>query len=124
LHKGLLAYTERDAPTVYERYSGIAEVAVTVLIALMSATFAGVRIYRMRRKNRIDVFYTDAMAIRHSVSDASTPGERTAAAQKIRALQAKAFEMLVDEQLAADESFRIFISLSNDVLQELNAVSA
>jgi TRAP-type uncharacterized transport system substrate-binding protein len=124
LHKGLLAYTERDAPTVYERYSGIAEVAVTVLIALMSAAFAGVRIYRMRRKNRIDVFYTDAIAIRHSVSDASTPDERTAAAQKIRALQAKAFEMLVDEQLAADESFRIFISLSNDVLQELNAVSA
>jgi len=54
LHKGLLAYTERDAPSIYERYSGIAEVAVTVLIALIGAVFAGVRIFRMRRKNRIE----------------------------------------------------------------------
>jgi serine phosphatase RsbU (regulator of sigma subunit) len=87
----------------------------------MSATFAGVRIFRMRRKNRIDVFYTDAIAIRHSIADTSTLDERTAAVQKIKALQAKAFEMLVDEQLAADESFRIFISLANDVLQEIGA---
>jgi len=119
LHKGLLAYTERDAPTVYERYSGIAEVAVTVFIALISAVFAGMRIFRMRRKNRIDVFYTDAIAIRHSIGDSTTGDERIAAAQKIRDLQANAFEMLVDEKLAADESFRIFISLSNDVLQEV-----
>ena len=124
LHKGLLAYTERDAPTVYERYSGIAEVAVTVLIALIGAVFAGVRIFRLRRKNRIDVFYSDAMAIRQSINDSATNDERVAAARKIRELQTKAFEMLVDEKLAADESFRIFISLSNDVLQELNAVSA
>jgi TRAP-type uncharacterized transport system substrate-binding protein len=120
LHKGLLAYTERDAPTVYERYSGIAEVAVTVLIALISAVFAGVRIFRMRRKNRIDVFYTDTMAIRESVSGSATTDERTAATQRLRELQTKAFEMLVDEKLAADESFRIFISLSNDVLHELS----
>ena len=120
LHKGLLAYTERDAPTVYERYSGIAEVAVTVLIALISAVFAGVRIFRMRRKNRIDVFYTDTMAIRESISGSTTPDERTAATQRLRELQTKAFEMLVDEKLAADESFRIFVSLANDVLHELS----
>jgi hypothetical protein len=34
-------------------------------------------------------------------------------------MQDKAFELLVDEKLAADESFRIFVTLSNDVLQEL-----
>ncbi len=123
LHKGLLAYRERDAPTVYERYSGIAEVAVTVLIALIGAVFAGVRLFRMRRKNRIDVFYTDTMAIRQSVSGSATIDERAAAAQKIRQLQTKAFEMLVDEKLAADESFRIFVSLSNDVLHELSGDS-
>lgn len=123
LHKGLLAYTERDAPTVYERYSGIAEVAVTVLIALISAVFAGVRIFHMRRKNRIDVFYTETMAIRQSISGSTTSDERATAIQKIRELQTKAFEMLVDEKLSADESFRIFVSLSNDVLHELNVDS-
>ncbi len=123
LHKGLLAYTERDAPTVYERYSGIAEVAVTILIALISAMFAGVRIFHMRRKNRIDVFYTETMAIRQSISGSTTSDERATAIQKIRELQTKAFEMLVDEKLSADESFRIFVSLSNDVLHELNVDS-
>ncbi len=123
LHKGLLAYTERDAPTVYERYSGIAEVAVTVLIALISAMFAGVRIFNMRRKNRIDVFYTETMTIRQSISGSPTSDERATAIQKIRELQTKAFEMLVDEKLSADESFRIFVSLSNDVLHELNVDS-
>jgi hypothetical protein len=123
LHKGLLAYTERDAPTIYERYSGIAEVAVTVLIALISAVFAGVRIFRMRRKNRIDVFYADAMAIRLTVSESASNEARETASQNIRKLQTTAFEMLIDEKLAADESFRIFISLSNDILQELGAAA-
>jgi TRAP-type uncharacterized transport system substrate-binding protein len=64
LHPGLVAYLDRNEPTVYERYSGVAEVAVTIIVALFSAIFAGVRIHHMRRKNRIDKFYTDVIAIR------------------------------------------------------------
>ena len=119
LHPGLLAYTQRDAPSVYERYSGIAEVLVTLLIALASALIAGMRIYRMRRKNRIDVFYAKAIAIRDSIGESAGSEERLAAAQKVGDLQAKAFEMLIDEKLAADDSFRIFITLSNDILARL-----
>jgi hypothetical protein len=122
LHPGLVAYLDRNEPTAYERYSGVAEVAVTVIVALFSAIFAGVRIYHMRRKNRIDAFYTDVIAIRTGLGDSSTDDERAAAAQKIRDLQNTAFEMLVDEKLSADESFRIFISLSNDALRDLGAI--
>ena len=75
LHQGLLAYTQRDAPSVYERYSGIAEVAVTLFIALASAVVAGMRIYRMRRKNRIDVFYRQAISIRDAVGESATGEE-------------------------------------------------
>ena len=39
--------------------------------------------------------------------------------KEVRALQNTAFDLLVDEKLAADESFRIFITLSNDVLRQL-----
>jgi hypothetical protein len=122
LHPGLVAYLDRDEPSVYERYSGVAEVSVTVIIALFSAIFAGVRIYHMRRKNRIDAFYTDVIAIRSGLDDSSTDDDRTAAAQKIRDLQNTAFKLLIDEKLSADESFRIFISLSNDALRDLSAV--
>ncbi len=76
----------------------------------------------MRRKNRIDAFYTDVIAIRSGLDESSPDNERTAAAQKIRELQNTAFKMLVDEKLSADESFRIFISLSNDALREFSAV--
>ena len=121
LHPGLLAYTQRDAPSVYERYSGIAEVVVTLFVALVSASIAGMRIYRMRQKNRIDVFYRDAIAIRDSVSDSSSRDQVAAAAQQLLDLQTSAIEMLMDEKLAADESFRIFVTLSNDILGRLEA---
>ena len=123
LHPGLVAYLDRNEPSIYERYSGVAEVAVTIFVALFSAVFAGIRVYHMRRKNRIDTFYTEVIAIRSALGDAATEHERDEASQKIKSLQDKAFEMLVDEKLSADESFRIFISLSNDVLRQLSATS-
>ncbi len=123
VHPGARAYSQRNAPTVYERYSGIAEVAVTILIALISAVLAGLRIYRMRRKNRIDRFYSAVISIRKTVSEISTAEQRQEKSNEIRALQEEAFEMLVDEKLAADESFRIFVTLSNDVLRQLGALA-
>ena len=121
LHPGTQAYLQRSAPSVYERYSGIAEVVVTVLIGLASAIVAGVRIYRMRRKNRIDTFYSRTLAILRSVSDESSDEKRRKAVAEVRQLQNEAFDLLVDERLDADESFRIFITLSNDALRQLGA---
>ncbi len=124
IHSGAQAYSQRHAPNVYERYAGIAEVSITVLIGLFSAFFAGIRIYRMRRKNRIDAFYSDVIAIRNTINESSTADDRQKKTDELRALQAAAFDLLVDEKLAADESFRIFITLSNDVLQQLGALSS
>ena len=122
VHPGSQAFAQRDEPTIYERYSGIAEVAVTIMIAFVSATFAGLRIYRMRRKNRIDTYYSAVMSIKKSIDEKISEDGRREKADEIRSLQTTAFEMLIDEKLAADESFRIFITLSNDVLQQLGAV--
>ena len=119
LHPGTLAYLQRSAPSVYERYSGIAELAVTVLIALVGAIFAGIRFFRRRRKNRIDMFYSETIRLRNSVTEEGGLEERAAVIAKIRQLQNTAFELLIDEKLAADESFRIFVTLTNDVLQQL-----
>jgi len=123
VHPGARDYSQRDAPTIYERYSGIAEVAVTIMIALFSTVFAGVRIYRLRRKNRIDTFYSAVIKIRNSIDKTLTVASRQEKADEIRSLQNDAFDLLVDEKLAADDSFRIFITLSNDVLRQLGAIS-
>jgi hypothetical protein len=119
VHPGAQAYIERDAPSAYERYSGVAEVAVTVLVGIFTGIFAIVRIYRIRRKNRIDTFYERAIGIRKSVHGDTDSADRSQALNEIRQLQDSAFDLLVDEQLAADESFRIFITLSNDIIAEL-----
>ncbi len=123
VHPGAQDYTQRNAPSMYERYSGIAEVSVTILIAVFSAIFGGVRIYRIRRKNRIDTFYSAAITIRNSIKKTLTAAERQEKEDEIRSLQTTAFDLLVDEKLAADESFRIFITLSNDVLRQLGVIS-
>ena len=120
VHPGALDYTQRDAPSVYERYSGIAEVTVTILIGIISAGFAGLRIYHMRRKNLIDTFYSAVNVIKKSIDESITAKQREEKAGEIRTLQLEAFDLLVDEKLAADESFRIFITLSNDVLRQLD----
>lgn len=120
LHSGTQDFLNRDAPSVYERYSGVAEVVVTLMVAIGSTMFAAYRFYRMRRKNRIDKFYTETIALRRSVTESSGADEIENVLAKVRALQNTAFDLLVDEKLAADESFRIFITLSNDVLRELS----
>ena len=121
LHPGAQAFTQRDAPNFFERYSGIAEVLVTLVIGVISGIYAAAQIYQRRRKNRIDVFYTDVMTVRDAIKDGSSAVDRAAAIEQVKALQNKAFEMLVNEKLAADESFRIFITLSNDIMADLDS---
>lgn len=119
LHPGTQDFLQREKPGIYERYSGIAEVVVTLLIGLVSATFASVQILQRRRKNRIDRFYSAAIEIRDSITNESSASDRQEAITRVRELQNDAFDQLVHEKLAADESFRIFITLSNDVLRQL-----
>jgi hypothetical protein len=119
LHPGAQAFTQRDEPTLYERYSGVAEVLVTLVIGLVSGGYAVIQIVNRRRKNRIDGFYTDVLAIGDSISEHSSAAERAAAVERVRRLQNEAFDMLIREKLAADESFRIFVTLSNDIVAQL-----
>lgn len=123
LHSGTQAYLQRTAPTIYERFSGVAEALVTLIIAVISASIAGVRFYKKRLKNRIDKFYAAALDVRNSFKAPVTPSDRKQAIMKIRQLQNEAFDLLVDEKLAADESFRIFITLSNDVLRQIGSAN-
>ncbi len=119
LHPGAVAYLQRDEPDFYERYSGIAEVLVTLLIGLVSGGYAIVRIYNIRRKNRIDAFCSEALSIREGSLDSTDEEVRVGALAAVRELQDRAYRLMITEKLAADESFRIFITLSNDILADL-----
>jgi TRAP-type uncharacterized transport system substrate-binding protein len=123
LHPGAVAFLQRDEPTFIERYSGVAEVLVTLMIGLISASFAVIRIHNIRRKNRIDEFYTKVIAIRDSIGPVSSVAERNEAIANIRSLQDRGFELVVSENLAADETFRIFVDLTNDSISVIKDVS-
>ena len=94
------------------------------MIGIISGIYAVIKIYRIRRKNRIDTFYTDALKIRDSVADCTDYAMRNQAAKKLKALQDTAFQLLIDEKLSADESFRIFITMSNDIIDDLTTTPA
>lgn len=121
MHPGAMAYLQQDEPTFIERYSGVAEVLVTLLVAAVSGGWALINIYRIRRKNRIDEFYKEVIRIRDSLPISASNSERDAAVEEILELQNQAFELLVAEQLAADESFRIFIELTNNSVDRISS---
>ena len=116
MHPGALAYLQRDEPDFYERYSGIAEVVVTLMIGLVSGFYGIWKLYSIRRKNRIDAFCREAIELRDQHLEGSCNANTLVDA--IVALQDRAYGMMIDEQLAADESFRIFITLTNDIIAD------
>ncbi len=120
IHSGTQDYLQRSEPKFIERYSGVAEVLVTLFVAAVSAAYAGIKVLNRRRKNRIDRFYRTALDIRNAALASTDSGERQKAMQSLQQLQDEAFAQLVDEKLAADESFRIFITLTNDIAQQLD----
>ena len=119
MHGGAMDYLLQDEPSFIERYSGVGEVLVTLLVGAVSGGWALINIYRIRRKNRIDEFYTEVIRIRDALPATASNSERDAAVESILELQNKAFDLLVSERLAADESFRIFIELTNNSIDRI-----
>ena len=73
---------------------------------------------RGRRKGRIDKFYSAALEIRDKLAQQESPEQRKAHVSELRALRAEAFKLLINEKLAADDSFRILQALIYDVIRE------
>ena len=94
---------------------------VTLLVGMVSGAFAILKIYQVRRKNRIDAFYTQVIRTRDSVAEGAGSEERAAALAQLRSLRERAYEMLVEEQLAADTSFLIFVLLTNDAIAQIDS---
>lgn len=124
VHSGSRLYLERDEPKLYERYAGVVQLGITLTITTFSMLLAGIRILQRRRKNRIDEYYLAALDIQASMRPASGAADRRDALERLQRLQHEAFAMLVAEKLNADESFRIFYSLSREVKREIERIDA
>jgi hypothetical protein len=120
VHPGALGFRARNEPGFAERASGIFEVVFTIMAALATALVALVRYLRGRRKGRIDRFYAEALAIRAKLLQEQEPQQRRILLAELRTLRDRAFSLLINEKLAADESFRILQTLIGDLINEFD----
>ncbi len=91
-----------------------------VFFGLLTAGVYLARLATQKKKDRIDEFYSRIMVIRVRAKHESHLG----LVEELHELEIEAFESLISEKLAADESFRIFIELLTRALSELEAKSA
>ena len=115
-HPGAQRYIDRELPSVIERYAEFVGATVTLTIALVTLSVALYRRRRQARKDRLDEFYQQALAYRAELELPHVdPG---LIANKLRALQAEVFELLIAERIDADSALVAFLSLSNQLLEE------
>ena len=107
LHVGVRRYLARDEPGLLERYAETINMLVYLAFLILTSLIGFSRWRSHRKKDRIDTFYTRVLAIaeRSAVEDHALLG------RELDALEREAFESLIAEKLAADESFRIFTEI-------------
>ena len=117
LHEGARVFLDRDEPGFLERYAELVGVMFSIVIAIASALISLSKWQRQKKKDRVDIFYRELMEIKNSSFSTSVDG-----VQKIKGIQEsqnKAFDMLINEELEANESFRIYMELSKETIHEL-----
>lgn len=112
IHRGALSYFERDKPSIYERYAELSGVLFSMLVVVIGFIASMNRIVKQRKKDRIDVYYLEVLKIRKN-------GNYQEAMEQLLALETKALEQLVDEKLAADSSFIVFMHQLSQARLEL-----
>jgi TRAP-type uncharacterized transport system substrate-binding protein len=107
LHSGARRYLERDEPGLLERYAETINLMVYLIFLLLTGFLALARWTARRKKGRIDTFYIRVRAIEGRIGSDSAE----VLLSELNELEREAFDSLVAEKLAANESFRIFTDL-------------
>lgn len=119
VHPGSQAFRRRNEPGFAERASGIMEVLIALIAAAGTGILAAVRYWQGRKKTRVDTLYAEALDIRAKFPSDPTPQQREECLTQLRGLRERAFRLLIDEKLSADESFRILQALVRNLVGEL-----
>lgn len=99
-HEGALQFHLREEPTFLVQYAEVISLLITLLVGIWSITNLYIRWRAGLKKERIDKYYE-----RLQLAGAL---ESNARLTELRHIHRKAFDELMSEQLAADESFVIF----------------
>lgn len=119
LHSGAKAYLERDKPSFFERYAELLGFIFSIFIAFVGGVTTLAKWNRHRKKNRIDTFYDQIIAIQDRINGCTTVNECIDSIDRLRKLRREAFTQLIKEKLSADDSFGIFMTFLNDTKTDL-----
>ena len=86
-----------------------------LVFLLLTGVVALARWRAHMKKDRIDHFYAEVMSVRDRMDSA----EPQALLRELDALEREAFDKLIREKLAANESFRIFTDLMERLRRDL-----
>ncbi len=120
LHLGSRRYLDKDKPTFFERYAEVIGVLFSVVIALISALLSLAKWRNQAKKDRIDVFYEKIMEIKIGIPKLRSSREVRSKIIELQNEQDKAFQLLIDEKLQANESFRIYMEFNKEIIQSLS----
>lgn len=119
LHEGARIFLEREEPSFIERYAELGGVILSIIIALWSGIVSLTKWQAQKKKDKIDEFYEDLMNIKNGISKLDTIADGMKRVKRVQMAQNKAFEMLIAEKLVANDSFRIYMELSKETINEL-----
>jgi len=111
-HDGAHAYYNRRAPGFIVRYAEVFALVLTVLFGLSTIIPVINKGISRFRKERIDIYYQD---IKNIVENTDRSSSRKV--ESLLQLRSRAFEDLIREKLAADDSFSIFLDYLNAELE-------
>lgn len=120
LHAGTKRYLDRDKPGFIERYVEVLALILTIVITSLSGAFAFFRHRSQVRKDRVDVYYSQFLDIRRDMERTSTLNVLRTCHKRALDVQHEVLNLLIDERVAADASLVAFLSLSNQIINELD----
>ncbi|MEM7550158.1 MAG: TAXI family TRAP transporter solute-binding subunit [Bacteroidota bacterium] len=120
IHPGAKQYSERDEPTLVERYAELGGVVISIIIAIGSAAYTLTRIKDQKKKDHIDVYYDKLLRIRRKVDFIRKKKDAQDLLNRLKDIQEITIRLVIEEKLLANESFSIFLTLSQLIVTEIH----
>jgi hypothetical protein len=91
-------------------------VIFSIIIACIGALATLYRWRQHRKKNRVDIYYKKTLKIEDKINELNSKEKCNNALEELKTIKHKAFELMIDEKLNANESFNIFLSLVDNLI--------
>lgn len=116
LHEGVIMYLQRNQPSFLDKYANIIGVSVTLMVAIGGLISGLLQWNKRRKKDRLDKYLSEILVIEQQINTIHGSNQLQSAYNRIAQFKQEAFAQLIDDKLAADESFSIFLNLANNTM--------